>query len=107
MTDPARNSHRDTQAAPAGPPPSFGGGSVPPVNAAQADAVSEWIKWHAVELAAVGVPLVLALAVTVWFALLAVPAAGLWAAHEAKQRRAVQAPHCEAIDAPAGEECQS
>lgn len=70
------------------PPASFGGGTPPPNPDDQhGDAISDWLRWHAVELAGVGVPVALALAISAWFVLLAVPAAVLWASHEVRQTR--------------------
>lgn len=51
------------------------------------DHVVSWIGWHIGELAAVGVPLLLAAAVTWWLAVLSVLAGVVWVAHEATHRR--------------------
>jgi hypothetical protein len=89
MTETARNRYADEPTR-SGPPPSFGGGT-PPVTTAETDSVAEWIKWHAVELAGIGGPLVLALFFSTWLVLLALPAAGLWASHGIRQARQVSA----------------
>jgi hypothetical protein len=95
-----------------GPPPSFGGGDgVPPATTTETDAVTEWLKWHAVELAGIGVPVLLALAFSVWLVLLAVPAAALWASHGARQARQRSqlrgAEHDELTSPATGEETES
>lgn len=46
----------------------------------------DWVRWHALELAAVTGPLVLAALVTPWLAVLAVPALVLWAVYETRTR---------------------
>ena len=49
--------------------------------------VCTWVTWHAGELAALGIPSVLALTVSAWFwAVAAVGGAG-WAAHEIRQQQ--------------------
>jgi hypothetical protein len=55
------------------------------------DAAVHWLGWHLGELAAVGLPLVLAVTVTWWFGLLALLIGAGWAAHEARQVRAQRA----------------
>ncbi|TKG67523.1 hypothetical protein [Prauserella endophytica] len=51
------------------------------------DAVS-WVGYHLIELLAVGLPLLLAVTITVWLLPLSVLAAGLWAGHAVQARRA-------------------
>jgi hypothetical protein len=80
--------HRHYAGPQQGPPPSFGASGAAGVpSAEQAESVAAWLRWHAIELVGVGVPLALAL-VSVWFVVLAVPAAGLWVINETRQRRA-------------------
>ncbi|WP_019810206.1 hypothetical protein [Saccharomonospora halophila] len=58
------------------------------------DVVVTWIGWHLGELLAVGVPLVLALSVSLWFLGLAVLIGATWAVHEvrlAREQRALRA----------------
>jgi len=101
-----------TQTAPHGQepvrrtPPSFGGGVPPVPDASQAGSVAAWLGWHAAELAGVGVPLALALAVSWWFVVLMLPAAGLWIAQEARPtRRQVGAADArDALTSPATDE---
>ena len=50
------------------------------------DKAVEWVIWHALELAAVGVPLALAVWLSVWFAPLAVVAGVAWALNERRTR---------------------
>ena len=86
MNQPAQQ--QDAAAEQPAPPAGLAGGGLPPIPTGQhADAVAEWLRWHALELAGIGVPLALAVAVSVWFAVLAAPVAGLWAAHEIRQAR--------------------
>lgn len=69
-----------------GPPPSFGASSSPVRWEGEAsDPLVVWVRWHLVELAGVGAPLVLAVTVSWWFAVLAAGAAGAWAAQENRQ----------------------
>lgn len=49
--------------------------------------VVQWIGWHLAELAGVTVPVVLAGTVDGWWAVLAVPPAAVWTAHELRLRR--------------------
>jgi len=94
--------HQDQEGARLTPPPSFGGPPAGP-DAAQAESVSAWLRWHAVELVGVGVPAALALLVSAWFVALAVPAAGLWAAQEtrhARQRAQIHAADRGALTSP-------
>ena len=49
--------------------------------------VSRWVTWHAAELVALGVPVVLAITVSAWFWALAVLAGAGWAVHEIRQQR--------------------
>lgn len=51
-------------------------------------AVARWVGWHLGELAAVGVPAVLALTVTAWLITLSAVAGVAWAGVEAHHRRA-------------------
>ncbi|MCP2255228.1 hypothetical protein LY13_004002 [Prauserella aidingensis] len=51
------------------------------------DQAVTWMGWHLAELAAVGLPLVLAVTVAWWLAGLSVLAGALWAAHEATRRK--------------------
>ncbi|PXY34215.1 hypothetical protein BAY59_01255 [Prauserella coralliicola] len=55
------------------------------------DAVS-WVGYHLIELLAVGLPLLLAVTITVWLLPVSVLAAGLWAGHAVQARRARRAP---------------
>ncbi|WP_216210587.1 hypothetical protein [Amycolatopsis aidingensis] len=58
------------------------------------DRVVSWIGWHIGELVAVGLPLLLAVTVTVWAAALAVLAGAVWTVHEVRhalQQRALRA----------------
>ncbi|MCO1581214.1 hypothetical protein M8C13_36240 [Crossiella sp. SN42] len=54
----------------------------PPLAAAGA-----WVGWHALELTALGLPLLAAAFITEWLALLAVPGALLWASQEIRAHR--------------------
>ncbi|WP_131732715.1 hypothetical protein [Actinomadura formosensis] len=70
----------------AGPPPSFGASSSPVRwEEEAADPLVVWVRWHVVELAGVGVPLGLGVAVSWWFVLLAAGVAGVWASQETRQ----------------------
>ncbi|WP_020673856.1 hypothetical protein [Amycolatopsis nigrescens] len=51
------------------------------------DRAVEWVVWHIGELASIGVPLVLAAAVSWWFVVLAVLAGAGWTVHEIRQHR--------------------
>jgi len=48
---------------------------------------ADWIGWHLIELAAVGVPAVLAVTVAVWLACLSAVAALAWTAAEIRATR--------------------
>lgn len=55
--------------------------------------VTAWVAWHAAELAALGIPSVLAMTVSVWFWAVAALSGAGWATHEIRQqhrRRALQ-----------------
>ncbi|PXY31107.1 hypothetical protein [Prauserella muralis] len=63
--------------------------------ATRTDRVVSWIGWHIGELTAVGLPLLLAVAITWWLLGVAVLAGGLWIArevHRARQRHATTNP---------------
>lgn len=81
----APNSHETWHELPrseeSAPPPPGG------PTAEQAESVAAWLRWHAVELVGVGVPLALSLLISVWFVILAAPAAALWAVHETRNTR--------------------
>lgn len=49
--------------------------------------VTRWVAWHAAELAALGVPAVLAVTVSAWFWAVVVVAGAAWAVHEVRQQR--------------------
>jgi hypothetical protein len=51
------------------------------------DQAVAWVGWHLAEIAGVTVPLVLALTVTAWLAVVSVLVAGAWAAHEIRLHR--------------------
>lgn len=51
------------------------------------DAVVHWLGWHLAELLGVGVPLVLAVTVSVWWLVLAATAGAAWGAHELRVAR--------------------
>ena len=51
------------------------------------DVAVDWVVWHAAELVAVGVPVLLAVWVAWWFAALSLLASGLWIGHEVRTRR--------------------
>lgn len=86
MTPQTRHEHRNETAHV--PPPSFGGDPphTPAVSQA-ASPVATWIRWHVVELACIGTPIVLAVTVWAWIAVLVAPAAVAWAAHELRLSR--------------------
>ncbi|MFG1856797.1 hypothetical protein ACGFJT_33525 [Actinomadura geliboluensis] len=89
-----------------GPPPSFGASSSRSSHLVRweeeaADPLVVWVRWHLVELAGVGVPLGLGVAVSWWFVLLAAGVAGVWASQETRQSRTrrLNAAGAPAIDA--------
>lgn len=49
--------------------------------------VTRWVAWHAAELAALGVPALLAITVSAWFWAVAAVAGAGWAVHELRQQR--------------------
>lgn len=49
--------------------------------------VTRWVAWHAAELAALGVPALLAITVSTWFWAVAAVAGIGWAVHEVRQQR--------------------
>jgi hypothetical protein len=49
--------------------------------------VIRWVGWHLLELVGVGVPLALALTVSLWWVLLAALVGALWAVHEIRLAR--------------------
>jgi hypothetical protein len=51
------------------------------------EVVIRWIGWHLLELVGVGVPAALAVTVSVWWVLLAVPVGAPWAVHEIRIAR--------------------
>jgi hypothetical protein len=51
------------------------------------EVVIRWVGWHLIELTGTGVPLVLALSVSVWWALIAVLTGALWMVHEVRIAR--------------------
>lgn len=51
------------------------------------DQAVTWIGWHIAELAAIGLPLLLAVTVSWWLAGLSVLAGAAWAVHEVTTRR--------------------
>lgn len=62
-------------------------------NADRADAAIRWVGWHFVELAGVGVPLVLAATNNTWWLMAAALSGSAWGAHEwrlARRRTALQ-----------------
>jgi hypothetical protein len=62
--------------------------TTPPCPASStADVVIRWVGWHLGELTGVGVPLVLAVTVSVWLALIGVLIGALWAMHEIRVSR--------------------
>lgn len=85
----ADTSHR----SPATPAPDAGDGVVArvpgtaPRDAGRSSQVVTWIGWHLGELAAVGVPAVLAVSVHPLWAVPAAVVAGTWAAHEVRAAR--------------------
>lgn len=60
------------------------------MNTPHQNPVTAWVGWHAVELAALGVPVGLAITVSAWFWALAVLAGAGWVVHEIRQHRRVQ-----------------
>lgn len=68
-------------------PPSFGSASPVRWEEEAPDPLVVWVRWHLVELAGVGVPLALGVAVSWWFVLLAAGAAAVWASQETRQSR--------------------
>src|SRR4051812_37006871 len=63
------------------------GTSRPGPDVPQVESVAAWLRWHALELTGLAVPLVLALLLNVWFLILAAPAVGLWTLNETRQAR--------------------
>lgn len=51
------------------------------------DQAVTWVGWHIAELAAIGLPLLLAVTVSWWLAGLSVLAGAAWAVHEVTTRR--------------------
>lgn len=51
------------------------------------DAVVHWLGWHLAELLGVGVPVALAVTVSVWWLALAAVTGAAWAAHELRVAR--------------------
>ncbi|MCR3719925.1 MULTISPECIES: hypothetical protein [Prauserella salsuginis group] len=51
------------------------------------DQAVAWVGWHIAELAAIGLPLLLAVTVAWWLAGISVLAGALWVGHEATRRQ--------------------
>lgn len=62
--------------------PSAGSPTAPASDANRVRALAGWLAWHAVELAGVGVPGVLAVTASPWWAIPAGMAGVCWAGHE-------------------------